>query len=169
MSNSLIPCFLMSKWRNRLIFWANRSFAHFLQKTSNLLKKPLSKFPTLQIFTVTLKNNKIKDFRSLRPGGCLLWISEKLKMKRNSKKCIFPWSGQKPICPFFQLKIFFLLIFLEVKKPKEFANFQIEKFVFKVQYLWFFEDDNSHIFRNWTHKNIFDRQHSARFQKLPLY
>ena len=42
----------MSKCANRLFFWANCSLAHHLlifeQKTSNLFRKLLSKFPTLQ-------------------------------------------------------------------------------------------------------------------------
>ena len=37
----------MSKWVNCSFFWANRSFAYFLQKTSNSLRKPISEFPGL--------------------------------------------------------------------------------------------------------------------------
>ena len=37
----------MSEWVNCSFFWANRSF--FAQKTSDSLRKPMSKFPTLPI------------------------------------------------------------------------------------------------------------------------
>ena len=162
--------FFDEQMKESLDFLSESLIRSFFAKNEQFAQKTIEQIPNPANFYCYLKKTHKKNiFGACVRGDCLLWISEKLKMKRNSKKCIFPWSGQKPICPFFQLKIFFLLIFLEVKKPKEFANFQIEKFVFKVQYLWFFEDDNSHIFRNWTHKNIFDRQHSARFQKLPLY
>ena len=36
------------KWVNRLFFRANRSFAHFSQKTSNSLRKVMSEFPALK-------------------------------------------------------------------------------------------------------------------------
>ena len=35
------------KWANHSFFWVNCSSAHFSQKTSNSLRKPMSKFPTL--------------------------------------------------------------------------------------------------------------------------
>ena len=38
----------MSEWANRSFFWENRSFAHFLQNTSDSLRKPMSEFPALQ-------------------------------------------------------------------------------------------------------------------------
>ena len=42
----------MSKWANHF-FLGNCLFAYFLQKTSDLLRKPMSKFPTLPGTTVT--------------------------------------------------------------------------------------------------------------------
>ena len=35
------------RMRESLVFWENPSFAHFLQKTSDSLRKPLSEFPAL--------------------------------------------------------------------------------------------------------------------------
>ena len=35
------------KWANHSLFWANCSLAHFLQKMSNSLRKPMSEFPAL--------------------------------------------------------------------------------------------------------------------------
>ena len=38
---------IVSEWAHCSFFWVNRSFAHFLQIMSNLLWKPMSKFPAL--------------------------------------------------------------------------------------------------------------------------
>ena len=123
MSNSLIPCFLMSKWRNRLIFWANRSFALFLQKTSNLFKKPLSKFPTLQIFTVTSKNKKIKHFRSLRPGGLSSLNFWKAKNEEKLKKMYFSLVRTKTNLPIFSIENILFVDFSWSKKAKGICKF----------------------------------------------
>ena len=37
----------MSELANCLFFWANRSIAHFFEKTRDSLRKPLSEFPAL--------------------------------------------------------------------------------------------------------------------------
>ena len=45
------------KWANEWItrFWANHSFAHLLQITSDSLRKPMSEFPTLRYFTAVFR------------------------------------------------------------------------------------------------------------------
>ena len=45
--------------KESLVFWANCSFTHFLQKTSDLLRKPMSEFPALVFFQYSKCTNII--------------------------------------------------------------------------------------------------------------
>ena len=69
-----------------LVFWMNRSFAHFWAKTSNSLRKPLSKFPAL----------KIIDIKFFVIGPSIFWqmhVPENMQCPWEEKKSPSPRSG----------------------------------------------------------------------------
>ena len=68
----------MSKWVNHWFFWANRSFAHFGQKTSDLLRKSMIEFPALLIFS-----ERPEQFAHI---AHFWWVSFAFRSYRSPKK-----------------------------------------------------------------------------------
>ena len=110
---------------------------------------------------------------------CSLVCFEAKNEEKLNKILLFPLTRSKN-CPFWgitkiqkiiKFRIFFMAIVLWSKK-KKFANFQTKIFIFKVPVIfWKWKlwracaRPNSQNFWNLIHKNIPNRQHSARYQK----